>query len=423
MPHVFRSRKEFSYWFANPMTNMIEGTSDRNQAVVNRLHGIIRPFVLRRLKKDVETQMPGKFEHIIKCHLSRRQVSESYLLSFLQLRKVYLNLPLPSQMLIYEEFMARSSTRQALRKGGNFMGMMNVLMQLRKVCNHPDLFEPRAVVTPFIVDPITIEVPYFVPGCLQPDAQTDRVDDYLLSPLWSGSQGIPSILYSMKHDRIESEELLEFEHSLPTPVRECENDLEDSDIVPYSMLLMAKELFDRQHAAKVTNVEFLNQLNSDRCSRLPSAITNRLVSAVTVDMEASDHLNSPSHLLSLRKDQLERSKDLSGLIKKFVFCVPKAGAAPPIMNRHNTILSKRSSLEEMLVEPIKQLLLPFQESSAKLSSDFPDKKLIQFDSGKLQILSVLLRERKQGGHKVLIFTQMGKMVSLVTLYLSFMLPI
>jgi SNF2 family DNA or RNA helicase len=57
------------------MTSMIEGAADRNQDVVNRLHGIIRPFVLRRLKKDVETQMPGKFEHILKCHLSRRQVS------------------------------------------------------------------------------------------------------------------------------------------------------------------------------------------------------------------------------------------------------------------------------------------------------------------------------------------------------------
>ena len=74
MPYIFRSRKEFSYWFANPLTSMIEGTSNQNDDVVRRLHGIIRPFVLRRLKKDVETQLPGKFEHILKCQLSRRQV-------------------------------------------------------------------------------------------------------------------------------------------------------------------------------------------------------------------------------------------------------------------------------------------------------------------------------------------------------------
>ena len=95
------------------MTSMIEGNSDNNTDVVQRLHGILRPFILRRLKKDVEKQMPGKFEHIVKCQLSRRQ------------------------MYLYEEFMARSSTRHALKKSGNFMAMMNVLMQLRKVCNHP----------------------------------------------------------------------------------------------------------------------------------------------------------------------------------------------------------------------------------------------------------------------------------------------
>jgi SNF2 family DNA or RNA helicase len=73
MPYIFRSRKEFSYWFSNPMNDMIEG-NNQNDEVINRLHGLIRPFVLRRLKKDVETQMPGKYEHIIKCQLSRRQV-------------------------------------------------------------------------------------------------------------------------------------------------------------------------------------------------------------------------------------------------------------------------------------------------------------------------------------------------------------
>ena len=34
--------------------------------------------------------------------------------------------------------------------GANYMGMMNILMQLRKVCNHPDLFEPRPITSPFV---------------------------------------------------------------------------------------------------------------------------------------------------------------------------------------------------------------------------------------------------------------------------------
>lgn len=74
MPYVFQSRKEFSYWFSNPMNSIIEGKANHNDDIVKKLHGIIRPFILRRLKKDVETQMPGKFEHIVKCRLSRRQV-------------------------------------------------------------------------------------------------------------------------------------------------------------------------------------------------------------------------------------------------------------------------------------------------------------------------------------------------------------
>jgi Helicase conserved C-terminal domain len=58
------------------------------------------------------------------------------------------------QAQLYEEYMSRSSTRAALGGGGQFMGMMNVLMQLRKVCNHPDLFEPRPIASPFVLEPL-----------------------------------------------------------------------------------------------------------------------------------------------------------------------------------------------------------------------------------------------------------------------------
>lgn len=39
---------------------------------------------------------------------------------------------------------------------------MNIVMQLRKVCNHPNLFEPRSVQTPFCV-----ETESFRPFCRQ----------------------------------------------------------------------------------------------------------------------------------------------------------------------------------------------------------------------------------------------------------------
>jgi hypothetical protein len=99
-----------------------------------RLHGIIRPFILRRLKKDVASQLPGKFEHVVRCELSRRQ------------------------RFLYEEFMSRSSTRAAL-SGGSVISMLGVLMQLRKVCNHPDLFTERVIASPLVTPSISITVP------------------------------------------------------------------------------------------------------------------------------------------------------------------------------------------------------------------------------------------------------------------------
>ena len=34
---------------------------------------VLRPFLLRRLKNEVEKQMPKKFEHVVMCKLSKRQ--------------------------------------------------------------------------------------------------------------------------------------------------------------------------------------------------------------------------------------------------------------------------------------------------------------------------------------------------------------
>lgn len=36
---------------------------------------MIQPFILRRSKRDVEKQLPKKYEHILKCRLSSRQKS------------------------------------------------------------------------------------------------------------------------------------------------------------------------------------------------------------------------------------------------------------------------------------------------------------------------------------------------------------
>ncbi|EEC73812.1 hypothetical protein OsI_08529 [Oryza sativa Indica Group] len=107
MPHVFQSHQEFKDWFCNPISGMVEGQDKVNKEVIDRLHNVLRPFILRRLKRDVEKQLPQKHEHVIYCRLSRRQRN------------------------LYEDFIASSET-QATLASGNYFGMISIIMQLRK---------------------------------------------------------------------------------------------------------------------------------------------------------------------------------------------------------------------------------------------------------------------------------------------------
>jgi SNF2 family DNA or RNA helicase len=130
MPNLFASHDDFQAWFSSPFNSAMATDSDFNATVVNRLQSILRPFLLRRLKKDVEKQLPVKTEHVIFCPLSRRQ------------------------QFLYDEFLERRGNQD-----GDTIGIMNILMQLRKVCNHPDLFSPRDVYSPFRMTDLKYLIP------------------------------------------------------------------------------------------------------------------------------------------------------------------------------------------------------------------------------------------------------------------------
>ena len=118
--------EEFTLALKNPTSQILDQGRQQldaeAQKVVKRLHEVLRPYLLRRLKSEVEKQMPGKYEHVVYCKLSKRQRQ------------------------LYDGFMGRASTKEIL-SSGNYMSIINCLMSLRKVCNHPDLFETRAIVT------------------------------------------------------------------------------------------------------------------------------------------------------------------------------------------------------------------------------------------------------------------------------------
>lgn len=124
LPTIFKSATSFDEWFNTPFANTggqdkMELTEEEQLLVIRRLHKVLRPFLLRRLKKDVEKDLPDKTERVIKCNFSTLQA------------KLY------KQLVTHNRFMVSDG------KGGKtgMRGLSNMLMQLRKLCNHPFVFE------------------------------------------------------------------------------------------------------------------------------------------------------------------------------------------------------------------------------------------------------------------------------------------
>jgi SNF2 family DNA or RNA helicase len=328
-------------------------------------------------------------------------------------------------MFMYEEHMARSSTRQAFKKGGgNFMGMMNVLMQLRKVCNHPDLFEPRSVITSFVLEPVIYDVPSLVRMTTGKGDPLLCVSESLLRPLWCGSCGVPAIENAWRHDVIESDELLLLEDRVDEDeVLNSEIDCGYGEYHPSLLRLMTHFRESASHRSKEKNL-FFGELNVKRCAAHPFLYNARLVEKITMDsqrnIEPTDAMTVPSALLAVMRSQEAVAATMSETIKRFAFAVPKASASPPTIRSNDCLEQDAEEREHLsaLAISLQELLQPFNEAYARLTSFFPDKKLVQFDAGKLQTLATLLRERKSGGHKVLIFTQMSKMLDILETFLN-----
>jgi len=66
----------------HPMTNSkvagnekqaFELSEEEQLLIINRLHQVLRPFLLRRVKSEVEKELPSKIEMVIKVDLSAWQ--------------------------------------------------------------------------------------------------------------------------------------------------------------------------------------------------------------------------------------------------------------------------------------------------------------------------------------------------------------
>ncbi|KAE8725382.1 SWI/SNF-related matrix-associated actin-dependent regulator of chromatin subfamily A member 5 [Hibiscus syriacus] len=101
LPEIFSSAETFDQWF------QISGENDEQE--------VLRPFLLRRLKSDVEKGLPPKKETILKVGMS--QMQKQYYKALLQ------------------------KDLEVVNAGGERKRLLNIAMQLRKCCNHPYLFQ------------------------------------------------------------------------------------------------------------------------------------------------------------------------------------------------------------------------------------------------------------------------------------------
>ncbi|KAG5564161.1 hypothetical protein RHGRI_000375 [Rhododendron griersonianum] len=120
LPDIFSSLEEFESWLVWSSEAVF---LDRSQVlqVVAKLHSILRPFLLRRMKSDVEQTLPRKKEIILYATMTEHQKN---------FKDHLINKTLGTYLW------------EKVDTGHRMKGKLtNVMLQLRKNCYHPDLLE------------------------------------------------------------------------------------------------------------------------------------------------------------------------------------------------------------------------------------------------------------------------------------------
>lgn len=399
----FADLQEFSNWFRKPVEQILEHgrdtMDDDAKAIVAKLHKVLRPYLLRRLKADVEKQMPGKYEHVVYCRLSKRQ------------------------RYLYDGFMSRAQTRETLASG-NYLSIINCLMQLRKVCNHPDLFETRQIVTSFAM-PKPVVADYeikelLVRRRLLHQGSMERVDLNVINLLPGANEQL-SALDTIQKQRLGALGAL---RQLTTQQWNRIDQSKSFDGSSVESVLAYMENAARH--ARFKELRHAAYLTSLRSQRRP-LYSQSLMEGLTVRTrplplgnphvrreDLSDWWTSSSPALAAMVPSLsQRSKAMETIIQKFACVTPTVVA-------FNLAALALTGIGMQAVRDAQQLCPSdaFHEARMRLSIAFPDKRLLQYDCGKLQRLDSLLRTLQSGGHRALIFTQMTKVLDILEQFLN-----
>ena len=390
----FGDLAKFSKAFRRPVDQILEAgkeaLDEEAQDIVNKLHKVLRPHLLRRLKADVEKQMPKKYEHVMVCRLSKRQRQ------------------------LYDEYMHLKDTKNKLTSG-NYMSIIDCLMQLRKVCNHPDLFETRQIVTSFAMsEPVVsrFAAPESAVRRLLPTKQGPSMNFNLLN-MWDCSGYSEGACRSLE---LSAAHWVRTEYTAELNTAQSKLESDPSSVME-SLTSIRREALQSKYANLQDELSYIEsktqrkpmfpwkllkylRLEDFPRKRYPSVLPeNRLASSSILD----------EMIVTVPR----RSQAFETTITRFG-CITPAVTAPG-MARH--ALTDRG-MEIVHRARLENPADAFHEPRIRMSIAFPDKGLIQYDCGKLQELDRLLRRLQAGGHRTLIFTQMTKVLDILERFLN-----
>lgn len=355
IPERFESHSDFKEWFSEPLQRALQNNQIVNKEIIENLHNILRPILLRRLKKDVEKELPKKTEVIIKVPLSMRQ---KYL---------------------YDEFIS-----QDIKKSNNndFLNLMNLLMHLRKTCNHPDLVQAKDVESGLTMRGVSL----FFPSVFLLESRNSQSEMLsTLSPCEIKRVGdlLPKAK-NVKNWLIKQESLLE----------KRMNQFNYEIVMGYHK--------DRQ-------TRFVDRIGRyrRRHNLVIPTLAHYLLSAVKVK---SKEESVQMLLYKLGEPTFQqRIIRFFGDNEEFLIYFHSVVSTSPSI--HYTPYCSRMNLFPDYFEEHKAqfraVVEPFNKVRLRNLFQFPRQKNIIYDSGKLNMLIHILRDLRQKGHKCLIFTQVA----------------
>lgn len=429
MPSLFDSHDEFSEWFSKDIESHTQSNTKLNEDQLRRLHMILKPFMLRRVKKHVQKELGDKIELDIFCDLTYRQ------------RAYYGNLR--NQISIMD--LIEKATMGDDNDSGT---LMNLVMQFRKVCNHPDLFERAETTSPlsfaffaetgsFMREGPQISVAY----------STRNMIDYSLPKLvWR--QGGRLDLPGSDSNAGSRKKWLENELSIWKPINTKDNKtfnwlrLADTSMAEVEKV-SRQDVFTRavDLAQKPDRLGRMNATYEDGYIPAPAIlrIVDRQNRKPLADITKEGYL---SKLMNVSQSVFAESG-----ITRMEQCGRAAASAPPlevycasrgsVIERENILFNVpvRRALygpnpleERTLVEAKTPLFLypqtamlpaPTSEKQKFTNIRVPSMRRFVTDSGKLAKLDELLFKLKEGGHRVLLYFQMTRMIDLMEEYLTY----